>query len=175
VKKPETVFAIGYSTRKLNDFIAMLQAHSVNMLVDIRSIPRSRHSPQFNQNFLKSKLQAKQIAYLHLKELGGLRHANRNSLNKGWRNASFRGFADYMQTEEFSEGLGRLIELGRKKRVAIMCAEGNPFRCHRLLVSDALTIRKIKVFHIASRVSAREHTLTKFAVVNGRRITYPAE
>jgi uncharacterized protein (DUF488 family) len=173
--EPEIIFAIGHSTRKLSNFIETLQAYSVNLLVDIRTIPRSRHNPQFNQDFLKEELQAKKIGYLHLKELGGLRHAARDSSNKGWRNASFRGFADYMQTREFSEGLAKLIELGKSEKIAIMCAEGNPFRCHRSLVADALTIRKIKVFHIASPVSAREHTLTKFAVVKGKKITYPGE
>ena len=173
--QPQVIYTIGHSTRKLSKFIETLQAYSVNLLVDIRTIPRSRHNPQFNQDFLKKKLRAKGIGYLHLKELGGLRHAARDSLNAGWRNASFRGFADYMQTEQFSEGLRRLIALSRKKKVAIMCAEGNPFRCHRSLVADALTARKIRVFHIVSPTSAREHSLTKFAVVRGRRITYPGE
>ena len=173
--QPQVIYAIGHSTRKLDDFIATLQAYSVSLLVDIRTIPRSRHNPQFNQDFLRKKLLAKSIGYLHLKELGGLRHPARDSLNAGWRNASFRGFADYMATEQFSDGLRRLIGLGKKKRVAIMCAEGNPFRCHRSLVADALTVRKIGVFHIASPASAREHSLTKFAVVRGKRITYPAE
>jgi len=171
----EVIFAIGHSTRKLTDFIRTLQAHSVNLLIDIRTIPRSRHNPQFNQDSLKRKLRTKKIEYLHLKELGGLRHAQKDSVNTGWRNKSFRGFADYMQTDEFSEGLRKLIQLGRKKKVAIMCAEGNPFRCHRTLVADALTIRKIKVYHIASSKSVREHRLTRFAVVRGKKITYPVE
>jgi uncharacterized protein (DUF488 family) len=167
------IFAIGHSTRRLSEFVSILQAHSVNLLVDIRTIPKSRHNPQFNQDFLRKKLQAKNIRYVHLKELGGLRYAAKDSVNKGWRNPSFRGFADYMQTEAFSEGLRKLIELGKEKKVAMMCAEGNPFRCHRSLVADALTIRKVKVFHISSRTSAREHVLTKFAVVKGKKITYP--
>jgi uncharacterized protein (DUF488 family) len=173
--EPEIIFAIGHSTRKLSDFIRTLQAHSVNLLVDIRTIPRSRHNPQFNQDFLKEKLRAKKIGYLHLKELGGLRHAQVDSVNTGWRNASFRGFADYMQTDDFSENLRRLIQLGRKKTVAIMCAEGNPFRCHRMLVADALILRKVQVRHIVSSTSAREHRLTRFAMVRGEKITYPAD
>lgn len=170
-----TIFAIGHSTRRLSDFISILQAHSVNLLVDIRTIPKSRHNPQFTQDFPRKKLQAKRIRYVHLKELGGLRHATKDSVNKGWRNTSFRGFADYMQTEAFSEGLEKLIQLGKEEHVAMMCAEGNPFRCHRSLVADALTIRKIEVFHISSRISVRKHELTKFAVVEGRKITYPGE
>ena len=173
--EPEVIFVIGHSTRKLSDFILTLQAHSVNLLVDIRTIPRSRHNPQFNRDSLKEKLRTKKIGYLHLRELGGLRHPHKDSINTGWRNASFRGFADYMQTDEFSEALEKLIQLGRKKKVAIMCAEGNPFRCHRMLVADALTIRKIKVYHIVSSKSVREHKLTRFAVVRGKKITYPVE
>ncbi len=174
-KEPETILAIGHSTRKLSEFMKILQAHSVNLLVDIRTIPRSRHNPQFNQHFLQRKLRRKNIGYLHLNELGGLRHVTDNSINKGWRNASFRGFADYMQTKEFSSGLRKLIDLGKKKKVAIMCAEGNPFRCHRLLVADALTVRKIRVLHISSATSAREHKLTRFGVVKRGKITYPRE
>ncbi len=173
MKKSESIFAIGHSTRKLSDFIQILQAHGVNMLIDIRTIPRSRHNPQFNQNSLKEKLKANKIRYVHLKELGGLRRPVKDSVNKGWRNTSFRGFADYMQTEEFSGGLRKLVGFGKKRRVAIMCAEGNPFRCHRSLVADALTVRKVEVFHISSRTSVREHTMTRFAVTNGTKITYP--
>lgn len=173
MKEPRTIFAVGHSTRKIRDFIEILQAHGINLLADIRTIPRSRHNPQFNQDFLKKKLKAKKIRYRHLKGLGGLRHAKKDSVNSGWRNASFRGFADYMQTREFSKALRQLAELGKRNRVAIMCAEGNPFRCHRSLVADALTIRKVRVLHFSSRASVREHTLTKFAVVKGKKITYP--
>ena len=174
MKEPETIFAIGHSTREIGDFTEIIQAHGINLLADIRTIPKSRHNPQFNQDFLKKQLKANKIRYRHLKELGGLRHAKRDSVNKAWKNASFRGFADYMQTREFSEALRQLIELGKRNRIAIMCAEGNPFRCHRSLVADALTIRKVRVLHISSRTSTRKHTLTRFAAVEGKRITYPA-
>jgi len=174
MKEPETIFAIGHSTREIGDFTEIIQAHGINLLADIRTIPKSRHNPQFNQDFLKKQLKANKIRYRHLKELGGLRHAKRDSVNKAWKNANFRGFADYMQTREFSEALRQLIELGKRNRIAIMCAEGNPFRCHRSLVADALTIRKVRVLHISSRTSTRKHTLTRFAAVEGKMITYPA-
>jgi len=174
MKGVETVFAIGHSTKKMGDFIRLLQAHDVVVLVDIRTIPKSRYNPQFNQNSLRKQLKKKKIKYLHFKELGGLRHASKDSVNSGWRNASFRGFADYMQTRQFSKALKQLIELAKRNRVAIMCAEGNPFRCHRSLVADALTVRNVKVFHISSRTSAREHRLTRFAVVRRRKVTYPS-
>ncbi len=168
-----TVYAIGHSTRTLDQFIEILQAHKITLLADIRTIPRSRHNPQFNEDSLSRELPKAGIRYRHLKELGGLRHASKDSINTGWQNASFRGYADYMQTREFVSALRGLMELARGKRVAIMCAEGNPFRCHRSLVADALTVRGVRVLHISSRKSAREHTLTSFAKVNGTRITYP--
>lgn len=168
-----TVFAIGHSTRTLEQFIEILKAHEITLLADIRTIPKSRHNPQFNEESLSSELPKAGIQYRHLKELGGLRHAAKDSINTGWENASFRGYADYMQTREFVSALRDLMELSKGQRVAIMCAEGNPFRCHRSLVADALTVRGVRVRHISSRKSAREHTLTRFAHVDGTRITYP--
>lgn len=173
LKDPEAVFAVGYSTHALGEFIGILQAHSVTMLVDIRTIPRSRHMPEYNKEHLKEALAKKGIGYLHMKDLGGLRKPNKDSINRGWRNASFRGFADYMQTKEFGRALKILIAFGSKNSVAIMCAEGNPFRCHRSLIADALLVRHIKVLHIVSKGSAREHRLTPFAKIEGLRITYP--
>ncbi|MGI0073892.1 MAG: DUF488 family protein [Nitrosotalea sp.] len=167
------IFVVGHSTRTIESFIDLLKAHSINYLVDIRTIPKSRHNPQFNEDELKKKLKENKISYLHMKGLGGLRHAHKNSINLGWRNSSFRGFADYMQTKEFASSLSELIALSRKHTVAIMCAEGNPFRCHRSLVSDALLVRHIKALHTSSKISAREHVLTPFAKVEGRTITYP--
>jgi uncharacterized protein (DUF488 family) len=170
---PTVIYAIGHSTRTLDDFIAILEAHSVSTLVDIRTIPKSRHNPQFNEDTLKSRLEKKGIAYVHFQELGGLRKPKKDSVNTGWQNASFRGFADYMQTREFASAIRRLMQLAKLGRAAIMCAEGNPFRCHRSLVADALTVRKVHVLHISSRTSAKEHTLTRFAKVHGTKITYP--
>jgi uncharacterized protein (DUF488 family) len=170
---PTIIYTIGHSTRTLDEFVEILQAHAIALLVDIRTIPKSRHNPQFNKDNLTRDLPRKGIAYLHLPDLGGLRKAQKNSVNAGWRNASFRGFADYMQTRAFVSALRRLMQLGKSRRLALMCAEGNPFRCHRSLVADALTVRKVHVLHISSRTSARAHTLTKFARIDGTRITYP--
>ncbi len=170
-----TIFAVGHSTREMKSFLELLKAHSIDLLVDIRTIPRSRYTPQFNEDNLKKVLKDNKIGYIHMAGLGGLRHPHKDSANRGWRNASFRGFADYMQTEEFESSLEKLIDLGKKHLVAIMCAEGNPFRCHRSLVADALLVRHVKAFHISSTKSSREHVLTPFAKVEGHKITYPSE
>ncbi len=168
-----TIYAIGHSTRSLEDFIALLKAHGITLLADIRTIPRSRTNPQFNLESLEVELPKAEIAYRHVKELGGLRRPAKDSTNTGWQNLSFRGYADYMQTREFAGALRRLMELAKGERVAIMCAEGNPFRCHRLLVADALTARGVRVLHISSRKTAKEHRITPFAQVDGTRVTYP--
>ncbi len=168
-----TIYAIGHSTRSLEDFIALLKAHDITLLADIRTIPRSRTNPQFNRESLATELPKVGIEYRHLQELGGLRRAAKDSINTGWENLSFRGYADYMQTREFASALRRLMEMARGERVAIMCAEGNPFRCHRHLVADALTARGVHVLHISSRKTAKEHRLTPFAHVEGTRVTYP--
>ncbi len=169
-----SIYAIGHSTRSLDDFIALLKAHGITLLADIRTIPRSRTNPQFNLESLSAELPKAGIAYRHLKELGGLRRPAKDSTNTGWQNLSFRGDADYMQTREFAGAVRRLMELAKGERVAIMCAEGNPFRCHRHLVADALTARGVHVLHISSRKTAKEHRLTRFAHVEGTRVTYPA-
>ena len=173
--KTETpaVLTIGHSTRAWKDFLDLLRAHRVKRVIDVRSIPRSRHNPQFNREILSAKLRAARIGYVHLAKLGGLRHARRDSSNMGWRNASFRGFADYMQTSEFEAGLFRLMKLAGQKRSAIMCAEAVPWRCHRSLIADALTVRGIRVEDIMSMKRSQVHSLTPFAHVQGHRITYP--
>ena len=168
-----TIFVVGHSTRTIESFIDLLKAHSIDLLVDIRTIPKSRHNPQFNEGLLKKKLHDSKIGYLHMKGLGGLRHPDKDSINLGWRNLSFRGFADYMQTKEFDASLKELIALSKRHTIAIMCAEGNPFRCHRSLVADALLVRHVKALHISSKISAREHVLTPFAKAKGRNIAYP--
>jgi uncharacterized protein (DUF488 family) len=170
---PIVIYAVGHSIRTLDAFIEILQAHSISMLVDIRTIPKSRHNPQFNEDVLKENLENRCITYMHFRELGGLRKPKKDSINTGWQNASFRGFADYMQTREFTSAIRQLMQLGRRGRVAIMCAEGNPFRYHRSLVADALTVRGVHVCHISSKTSAKEHTLTRFAQASGTKITYP--
>jgi uncharacterized protein (DUF488 family) len=175
MKAPEmpAVLTIGHSNRTWKAFLDLLRAHSVKRVIDVRSIPRSRHNPQFNRATLSIKLRVARIGYVHLRKLGGLRHARRDSPNMGWRNASFRGFADYMQTSEFEEGLHRLMKLAGQKRSAIMCAEAVPWRCHRSLIADALTVRGIQVDDIMSMKRSQVHSLIPFARVQGHRITYP--
>ena len=167
------ILTIGHSTRTWKEFLDILRAHRVKRVIDVRSIPRSRHNPQFNREILSTKLRAARIGYVHLRKLGGLRHARHDSPNMGWRNASFRGFADYMQTSEFENGLDRLMKLARQKRCAIMCAEAVPWRCHRSLIADALTVRGIRVDDIMGMKRSQVHSLMSFARVQGHRITYP--
>lgn len=169
-----TIFTIGHSTLPGDTFIERLQGHGVVQLADVRTVPRSRHNPQFNAEVLSASLPAAGIAYLPMPALGGLRHTRRDSPNMAWRNASFRGYADYMQTPAFDEALEDLIAAGRGARTAIMCAEAVPWRCHRSLVADALLARGVAVAEIMPTGEARPHRLTPFAVVDGRHVTYPA-
>jgi uncharacterized protein (DUF488 family) len=170
-----TVLTIGHSTRSIEEFLSMLKAHGVDRLVDVRTIPKSRRVPQFNSEALATSLHEQGIDYVHLKSLGGLRHAKKDSVNTGWRNASFRGYADYMATDDFRAGLERLLPLASEKRTAIMCAEAVPWRCHRSLIGDALLVRGVKVEDILTTTSRREHELTSFAKVHGVEISYPAD
>jgi uncharacterized protein (DUF488 family) len=169
------VLTIGHSTHSLADFIRLLKAHQVKQLLDVRTVPRSRRNPQFNKDGLPFALKAAKIGYRHLPELGGLRHPRRDSLNTAWRNASFRGYADYMQTPEFAAGLGTLIELARKKQIAVMCAEAVPWRCHRSLIADALLARGVQSEHIMSVGRRDPHKLTPWARLKGGQVTYPGE
>jgi hypothetical protein len=170
-----TVLTIGHSTRTIEEFLAMLAAHGVDRLVDVRTIPKSRRVPQFNSNALAASLREHGIDYLHMKSLGGLRHAKKTSLNLGWRNTSFRGYADYMATEEFRDGLSHLLDLAREKCTAIMCAEAVPWRCHRSLIGDALLARGVHVDDIMNATSTYPHEMTPFAKVEGLNVVYPAE
>lgn len=172
-KPKPLVLTVGHSTRAIEEFIRLLQTHSITCVVDVRTIPRSRHNPQFNLDSLPKPLKHAGIGYIHMAGLGGLRRPNRASSNTGWRNASFRGFADYMQTPEFGNSLKELIKLARKNRLALMCAEAVPWRCHRSLIADALLVRGICVEHIMGLTSPRLHTLTSFAKVQGTRVSYP--
>jgi len=169
------VMAIGHSTRTLADFIRLLQAHAISLVVDVRTVPRSRHNPQFNKTSLPRALRRAGVEYVPIPGLGGLRHSKRHSINIGWRNASFRGYADYMQTPEFARSLHELIGRAKHDRVALMCAEAVPWRCHRSLIADALLIRGIRTEDIMSATRRQVHTLTPFAKVRGTTITYPAE
>ncbi len=168
-----TVFTVGHSTLPIERFLSLLAAYGIEQLADVRTVPRSRRNPQFNADALRESLKAAGISYVPLAELGGLRKPRPDSPNSGWRNASFRGYADYMQTEEFGAGLARLVELARERRTAIMCAEAVPWRCHRSLVADALAVRGIGVVEIMSEKSYRDHALTPFARVSGTSVTYP--
>jgi len=168
-----TIFTIGHSTRTLPEFIVILCKYGVTVVVDVRSVPRSRHNPQFNKETLPGALKSEGIGYVHMPDIGGLRRPARDSVNTAWRNKSFRGYADYMQTKEFAEQLLHLIALARENCVAIMCAEALPWRCHRSLIADALIVRNVKVEHIISENSTIQHVLTEWAHVEGTRITYP--
>ncbi|MFY9228195.1 MAG: DUF488 domain-containing protein [Candidatus Microsaccharimonas sp.] len=168
------VFTIGHSTRPIEEFIEILRANGVKRLVDIRTIPRSRHNPQFEQTALEESLPGHGITYAYMKELGGLRPKVSNSVNMGWHNQSFRNYADYMQSGDFVDGIEELIRLASEEPTAIMCAEAVPWRCHRSLVGDALLVRDIRVRDIMSETQTKDHTLTPFAVADGTRISYPA-
>jgi len=169
------VLTIGHSTRSEQEFIAMLRAHAVNLLVDVRKIPKSRFNPQFNIENLPAALQNAGIEYRHLPELGGLRHPRPDSANTGWRNSSFRGYADYMQTPAFAAALAELMRIAKGRRAVVMCAEAVPWRCHRSMIADALTARGETVEHILSETKLSTHQLTKFAVVEGTLVKYPGE
>jgi uncharacterized protein (DUF488 family) len=170
------ILTIGHSTHPLESFVQLLQAHGVTLVADVRTVPRSRHNPQFNRETLPGELKLAGIGYAHLPGLGGLRHPRVDSPNRGWHNASFRGYADYMQTPEFGENLEALIRLAEEERLALMCAEAVPWRCHRSLIADALWVRGIPVEHIMSLRGRQPHRLTGFArVEGGLALTYPQE
>ena len=168
-----TIWTVGHSTRPIGEFTDFLRAHEILLLVDVRTIPRSRHNPQFNTDTLAESLKQTGLSSVHMPALGGLRKARTDSINNGWRNASFRGYADYMQTEEFQRALEELMVYGTDMKTAIMCAEAVPWRCHRSLIADALVTRGWEVRHILSQVKADEHRLTPFAVIDGYRLVYP--
>lgn len=169
------VFTIGHSTRSIADFLEMLQANGVRLLADVRTIPRSGHNPQFHREDLSRSLHARGLHYRHMPGLGGLRHPRHDSINTAWRNASFRGYADYMQTNEFKENLNMLMELATEQPTAIMCAEAVPWRCHRSLIADALLVRGVEVLEIASATQLSPLTLHPWAKIDGNVVTYPAD
>jgi uncharacterized protein (DUF488 family) len=168
-----TLSTVGHSIHPIEDFIGMLQAHAIRRLLDVRTIPKSRRNPQFSQGNLRDSLHAAGIEYRHLPGLGGLRHPRKDSINTGWRNASFRGYADYMQTPEFGENLDQLIGIASVAPTAIMCAEAVPWRCHRSLIADALVARGIEVLDILNTTKSQPHAMTPFAKVEGQQVTYP--
>ena len=167
------VCTIGHSNRPIGTFVELLRANEIVQVLDVRTVPRSRHNPQFNRETLAESLRALNIGYAHLPSLGGLRHARADSLNTGWNNLSFRGYADYMQSPEFAENVQRVAELSTRGRCALMCAEAVPWRCHRSLIGDALLVRGVGVEDIIGPGERKPHTLTTFAQVDGMQITYP--
>ena len=168
------VYTIGHSNRPLHAFLDLLVKNDVGCVVDVRTVPRSRHNPQFNKDALPDALSAAGIGYRYFQGLGGLRRASRESLNTGWRNASFRGYADYMQSPEFAQNMDLLAELARKERCALMCAEAVPWRCHRSMIADALLVRHFAVEHIIGPKARKPHVMTSFAKVDGCAVSYPA-
>ena len=173
-RSPLVIFTIGHSTRPIEEFVRLLKGHAVQRVIDVRAIPRSRHNPQFNRDRLSPALHRARIRYRHMPGLGGRRRARPDSVNGGWRNAGFRGYADYMESPAFKESLERCIALAKLERVVVMCAEAVPWRCHRSLIADALAVRGIEAREISSAVRTKPHRLTPFAKVRGKRITYPA-
>jgi uncharacterized protein (DUF488 family) len=174
-RRSKTIYTIGHSTRTFQELVEILHAHGVRAVADVRTIPKSRRLPHFCADYLAKRLPKHDIQYIPFKQLGGLRRPAKDSINSGWRNESFRGYADYMQTPGFEDGLGELMKLARKQPTTTMCAEAVPWRCHRSLISDALLVRGWRVLDIMSAAKANEHKLTKFAHVDGTVVTYPPE
>ncbi|MGA2681244.1 MAG: DUF488 domain-containing protein [Candidatus Bathyarchaeia archaeon] len=168
-----TIFTIGHSIRTLEEFVELLKTYGVTLVVDVRTIPRSRHNPQFNKETLPNTLKKHDIKYIHMPEIGGLRRPKHDSVNLAWENMGFRGYADYMQTKEFTDNLLKIVALARENCLALMCAEALPWRCHRSLISDALIVRRVNVKHIISASSCINHELCEMAQVEGTKITYP--
>ncbi|MBH0200720.1 MAG: DUF488 domain-containing protein [Nitrospira sp.] len=166
---PDVLWTIGHSTRPIDEFIAQLKAQGIQRLVDVRTIPCSRHTPQFNGDNLSTSLKSEGLWYVQTPQLGGLRKAKKDSLNTRWRNMSFRGYADYMQTEGFWMAMGRL------QHTAIMCAEAVPWRCHRSLIADALVSRNWEVRHLMTETNVDPHQLTSFARAEHHRLQYPRD
>ena len=170
----QVLWTIGHSTKPIEEFVSLLRAHTVQRLVDVRTIPRSRYNPQFNTEALANSLTGAAVSYQHIVHLGGLRTPRKNSVNTGWRNDSFRGYADYMESETFERALNELMADSQELRIAIMCAEAVSWRCHRSLIADALVSRGWEVRHIMSETKANRHQLTSFAILENGVLSYPA-
>ncbi len=168
-----TIFTVGHSTRSLDEFGALLRAHDIAQLGDVRTVPKSRRHPHFAGDALAVSLPAVGIAYRHQPALGGLRKPRRDSTNSAWRHEGFRGYADYMESTAFGDAIDDLIAWARVSRTAVMCAEAVWWRCHRQLIADALVARGVTVQHIQTATSAPAHKLTEFAQVAGDRVSYP--
>ena len=168
-----TIYTIGHSTRPIEEFLAILDVFRIKKVADVRTIAKSRHNPQFGEEALSKSLTAHGIGYQRILALGGLRHTTAASVNTAWRNQSFRGYADYMQTPAFAAGLEELLKMAQESRTVILCAEAVPWRCHRSLIGDALLVRGIQVEDIMSEKASKPHGLTPWAQVDGKTITYP--
>lgn len=174
MKAPNLLFTIGHSNRSTREFVKILKAYDIEVLVDVRHYPGSRHNPQFGKSRLKQTLSRHNIKYFHLEDLGGRRRPNKESEeNSGWRSPQFKGYADYMQTVEFHSALKELIRIAKKSTTVIMCSEAVPWRCHRSLIGDAMIANKFSVFDIFNEKNARKHSLISFAKIHGKDVTYP--
>jgi len=175
---PPILYTVGHSNRTFDEFMELLRAHSIGRIVDVRTVPKSRRVPWFNKESLAPALNKAKIRYAYLPELGGLRHPLKDSINLGWKNDSFRGYADYMATPEFEKGLEKLNAMIPDLRTAVMCAEAVPWRCHRSLIADIETVRGVGVEHLLSPASRKAHEMTSFAVMDKKskppRVYYPA-
>jgi len=167
------IYTVGHSTRSIEEFIEILKTYNITLLTDIRAVPQSRHNPQFNKEKLSSILKTCSIKYLHLPDIGGLRHPKKESINLALESSGLRGYADFMQTKEFTENLLKLVVLAKENCLALMCAEALPWSCHRTLISDVLVVRHVKVLHIISKDSVINHQLNELAHVEGTKISYP--
>jgi len=168
-----TVYTVGHSTRSFEEFVEILSSYNITCLIDVRTVPRSRYSPQFNKETLSAALRVLGIKYGSLPDIGGMRHPKKDSVNLALETSSFRGYADFMQTKEFTEQLLKIIVLAKENCLAIMCAEALPWRCHRSLISDMLVVRHVKVLHIISKDSTVTHQLNELAHVEGTKVSYP--
>ena len=169
-----TLWTIGHSTRSREDFLSLLTKHEITLLIDVRRYPGSRRYPHFSSDGLAVSLTEADLSYRHMPDLGGRRTARSDSPNDGWKNAGFRGYADYMQTEAFQQAIEELTSSAARSRTVIMCAEAVPWRCHRSLIADRLVINGWEVRHITGLSQAQKHRLTAFAVQRGRDLIYPA-
>lgn len=168
------IWTVGHSTQTIGDFLALLSANGIKALADVRRFPASRRHPQFNQDEVRESLAAESIEYLHLPELGGRRRARPDSANTVWRNPSFRGYADYMETDAFRAGIERLLLLAWDKRTAVMCAEAVWWRCHRALIADYLKASDFNVIHIDSAARNTVHSYTSAARISSGKLSYAA-
>ncbi len=170
-----TVYTIGHSTRSIEEFILVLKHYNIEIVADVRKVPKSKHNPQFEGPHLEKSLEENGMSYIHIPQLGGLRYPKKDSKNMEWRNTSFRGYADHMETAEFEKGLNMLKKIAERHRTVILCAEAVPWKCHRNLISDALSLQGWVVVHIMTEKVSNNHELTEFLKVVEGKLTYPGK